>query len=80
MVIPASVISPKPNRGALNTQTHASATSLAEAMPADKSGLDPATKLVKLREQMAAADGGAGVDAFIVPSEDPHMVCVVVLQ
>ena len=51
----------------------ASAITLTEAMPADKSGLDPATKLAKLRELMAAADGG--VDALIVPSEDPHMVC-----
>lgn len=31
-------------------------------------------KLVKIRELMAKADGGRGVQAFIVPSEDPHMV------
>ena len=49
----------------------ASTTTLAETMPTDKSGLDPAAKLAKLRELMAAADGG--VDAYIVPSEDPHM-------
>jgi hypothetical protein len=27
-----------------------------------------------LREQMRFADGGRGVDAYIIPSEDPHMV------
>ncbi len=31
-------------------------------------------RLVKLRLELAKADGGAGVDAFIIPSEDPHMV------
>lgn len=31
-------------------------------------------KLVDLRKAMQEADGGQGVDAFIVPSEDPHMV------
>ena len=30
-------------------------------------------KLAALREQMAAADDGAGVAAYIIPSEDPHM-------
>lgn len=37
---------------------------------ASAAAVDP--KLAKLREFMAAADGG--VDAFIIPSEDPHMV------
>lgn len=31
-------------------------------------------KVEALREQMRAADGGRGVDAYIIPSEDPHMV------
>ena len=31
-------------------------------------------KLEALRKQMAAAEDGAGVDAYIIPSEDPHMV------
>ncbi len=31
-------------------------------------------KLAALREAMAAANGGSGVHAYIVPSEDPHMV------
>jgi hypothetical protein len=31
-------------------------------------------KLVDLRKAMQEADGGQGVDAFVVPSEDPHMV------
>ena len=36
--------------------------------------------LARLRAAMAVADGGAPVHAFIIPSEDPHMVrcCVVV--
>lgn len=34
-------------------------------------GGDP--KLAKLRELMAKADGGKGVAAYIVPTEDPHM-------
>ena len=32
-------------------------------------------KLLALRELMEKADGGNGVDAYIVPTEDPHMVC-----
>lgn len=31
-------------------------------------------KVAAMRAAMAAADGGRGVQAFIVPSEDPHMV------
>lgn len=27
-----------------------------------------------LRKEMAAADGGRGVSAYIIPTEDPHMV------
>ena len=30
------------------------------------------SKVAKLREILATVDGG--VDAFIIPSEDPHMV------
>jgi Xaa-Pro aminopeptidase len=30
-------------------------------------------KLVKLRQLLASAESGTGVDALIVPSEDPHM-------
>ena len=38
-----------------------------------KSGaVDP--KLVALRQQMATCEGGKGVDVYIVPTEDPHMV------
>lgn len=33
-----------------------------------------ADKLALMRAAMASADGGRGVHAFIVPSEDPHMV------
>jgi hypothetical protein len=31
-------------------------------------------KLTALREAMSGANGGQGVHAYIVPSEDPHMV------
>jgi hypothetical protein len=27
-----------------------------------------------LRAEMRVADGGQGIDAYIIPSEDPHMV------
>ena len=33
-------------------------------------------KLVALRQQMAAADGGKGVDVYVIPTEDPHMVTI----
>ena len=38
---------------------------------ASANGGDP--RLAKLRELMAKADGGKGVAAYIVPTEDPHM-------
>jgi hypothetical protein len=31
-------------------------------------------KLTALREAMVGANGGQGVHAYIIPSEDPHMV------
>lgn len=34
-------------------------------------GGDP--RLVALRKLMASADGGRGVAAYIIPTEDPHM-------
>ncbi len=37
-------------------------------------GGPPDPKLVALRQQMAAAEGGKGVDVYIIPTEDPHMV------
>jgi len=33
-------------------------------------------KLQSMRTIMKNLENGKGVDAFIVPSEDPHMVCV----
>jgi Xaa-Pro aminopeptidase len=41
------------------------------AAPAAPAPLD--AKLAALRAAMAAADGGRGVAAYIVPTEDPHM-------
>ena len=46
----------------------AAATAPAAAAPAVDA------KLNRLREAMAKADGGKGIHAFIVPSEDTHMV------
>ena len=43
------------------------------AMGNGANGASLDTKLTALREKMAAADGGAGVVAYIIPSEDPHM-------
>jgi len=37
--------------------------------------VDGGGSLEDLRVEMKTVDGGQGVDAFIVPSEDPHMVC-----
>ncbi len=34
----------------------------------------PDARLAAFRQALAQADGGKGVQAFIVPSEDPHMV------
>ena len=39
--------------------------------PASVSGTDH--KLIKLREVLSTIDDGKSVDAFIIPSEDPHM-------
>lgn len=39
-----------------------------------KVAVDP--KLEKLRSLMATANNGKPIDALIVPSEDPHMVCL----
>ena len=38
----------------------------AQAAPVDE-------RLAAVRRAMAAVDGGKGVHAFIVPTEDPHM-------
>ncbi|CAI7793399.1 unnamed protein product [Closterium sp. NIES-54] len=39
---------------------------------AQKRGKELEKRLRRLREVMAEVDGGKGVDAFIIPSEDPH--------
>lgn len=38
------------------------------------SSSNPPAKVEELRKLMAAADGGRGVQAYIIPSEDTHMV------
>lgn len=45
-----------------------------EAGPASAAPAAVDPKLAALREAMAQADGGRGISAFIIPSEDPHMV------
>lgn len=51
----------------------AAAPAVATEEPVDPSWpVDP--KLLKLRELFAKADGGQGISALIVPTEDPHMV------
>lgn len=52
--------------------TQVAAMAAAGGAPAAAAAVDP--KLVAMREALARADGGKGVQAFIVPSEDPHMV------
>lgn len=53
----------------------AAAGAAGAAAPAATAAKAPAdAKVARMREAMAAADGGRGVQAFIVPSEDPHMV------
>lgn len=47
------------------------ATAAADGAPSNGSTADP--RLVKLREAMSKADGGKGVTAYIIPTEDPHM-------
>lgn len=42
-----------------------------KAVSAPDQGAD--YKVDQLRKEMAAADGGKGVHAYIIPSEDPHM-------
>lgn len=37
-------------------------------------------KVELLRNEMAKADDGKGVHAYIIPTEDPHMVCVTMLH
>ncbi|CAI5464864.1 unnamed protein product [Closterium sp. Yama58-4] len=43
-----------------------------EGKKAQKRGKELEKRLRRLREVMAEVDGGKGVDAFIIPSEDPH--------
>lgn len=66
--------SPRPTTAASGAPRIAamSAVAPAAAAPAAPAGGDE--KLARMRAAMAQADGGRGVHAFIVPSEDPHMV------
>ena len=57
---------------AMATPSAAAAPAAVAAPPLQPAAADP--KLAALREALLQADGGRGVQAFIVPSEDPHMV------
>eukprot|EP00983_Pelagomonas_calceolata_P086364 1156745-Pelagomonas_calceolata.AAC.13 len=43
------------------------------SMETEKAAAPPCERLAAVRQNMAAADQGRGVHAFIVPTEDPHM-------
>jgi Xaa-Pro aminopeptidase len=53
------------------TSNGSAAAAVAAAAPSNGSAGDP--RLVRLREAMSKVDGGKGVTAYIVPTEDPHM-------
>ncbi len=44
------------------------------AMAGSNGASVPDPKLSALRQALTQADGGKGVDAYIIPTEDPHMV------
>jgi hypothetical protein len=73
----SSAVGGAPN-WARSAKAAAAMASSAAAQQADAPPAAPAPakdeKLNRMREAMAKADGGKGVHAFIVPSEDPHMV------
>ena len=52
----------------------ADAPPVASAEAAAATITNPCPRLSAVRAAMRLADGGVGVDAFIVPTEDPHMV------
>ncbi|KAI8470117.1 MAG: hypothetical protein J3K34DRAFT_459008 [Monoraphidium minutum] len=54
-------------------RARAMATTAAAAGNGASNGGAGDTRVARLREAMAAADGGKGVQAYIIPSEDPHM-------
>lgn len=49
-------------------------------MAASTNGAGSDAKLAQLREAMAAVEDGAGVAAYIVPTEDPHMASFAALH
>ena len=53
-------------------QVVAPADSALVSQPGNGSFAD--SKLDQLRKEMAKADQGKGVQAYIIPTEDPHMV------
>ena len=75
----AAVASSSSGNNSSSSRLHAaamatpSATAPAVAAPLPHAATDD-PKLAALREALLQADGGRGVQAFIVPSEDPHMV------
>jgi hypothetical protein len=66
-----------PSSAAPATGSAAAAATLVAQQPALASqsamAAQPDAKLARLRQLMVAADGGKGVAAYIVPTEDPHM-------
>lgn len=70
-----SAAPPAPRRQGVAAMASSAAAPQAAAPPAAAPATDP--KLVRIRAAMARADGGRGIQAFIVPSEDPHMASCV---
>ncbi|KIY93943.1 X-Pro aminopeptidase, partial [Monoraphidium neglectum] len=61
----------KAAKAAAGDSANGSAAAAAAAAPSNGGAGDD--RVARLREAMARADGGKGVQAYIVPSEDPHM-------
>ena len=66
-------LSARASAGSSMSQSAAEAAAVAPNAKAAAAGSGEGT-LARLRQELGRAAGGHGVDAFIIPSEDPHMV------
>lgn len=62
-----------PLRPSCSTMASTNGNTAAAAADASNGGSSVDPRLVRLRAAMARADGGKGVSAYIIPTEDPHM-------
>ena len=65
--------SPHQSRGSVQTK----AAAIEEPMVGSKKSSDE--RLSEFRKLLSKADKGKGVDAYIIPTEDPHMVSLKLL-